>query len=211
MPSHPAGEPQRPGVRRGGAQYERIHGDLARAAAAALARRGYGDLAPEAVASEAGVSPRTAFRHYPTKLDLALAGIDALPDYSGWLEEVVAGESMADRLRRGLLVGAGHDELLAPVMATCLSHRDEQPELLLQLRRHVLKPRERAIGAFLEEGKARGEIREAVGSTAMSALDVGLFMMGGLGQFPLGRGRRRAQRLFEQIWPVICAPGHEDD
>lgn len=211
MPSDRAPEPERPGVRRGGAQYERIHADLARAAATALARSGYGDLSPEEVASQAGVSPRTAFRHYATKLDLALAGIDALPDYSGWLEEVVAGESMADRLRRGLLLGAGHEELLAPIMATCLSHRVEQPELLLQLRRRVLKPRERAIGDFLDEGKARGEIRETVGSTAMSALDVGLFTLGALGRFPLGRGHSRAQRLFEQIWPLICTPEHMRD
>lgn len=199
------------GIRRGGAQFEAISTSLAEHAARELAECGYQDFAPASVAERAGVSARTAFRHYPTKLDLALAGIRSLPTYEGWLNEQVAGESMADRLRRGLRIGADHPELLAPVLATCIAHRHTQGELLAELRLQVLEPRRRAIDAFLVEGQARGELRPGVRASAMAAADVGVFTVSAIGQLPLGRGHRRVDRIFENLWPLIAADAHVGD
>ncbi len=199
------------GIRRGGAQFESISRALAHSAVQELAENGFQDFAPSSVAARAGVSTRTAFRHYPTKVELAVAGIRSLPTYEGWLSERVPGESMADRLRRGLLIGADHPELLAPVLATCIAHRHTQGELLATLRAHVLEPRRHAIEAFLKEGQQRGEIRPSVSASAMAAADLGTFTASAIGQLPLGRGQRRVDRLFANLWPLIAAEGHLDD
>lgn len=213
MPSRPSAKSPVTGVgiRRGGAQFEAISRSLAEHAAYELAESGYQDFAPASVAERAGVSTRTAFRHYPTKLELALAGIRSLPNYVGWLDEQVSGEPLADRLRRGLRIGAEHPELLAPVLATCIAHRHTQPELLKELRSHVLEPRRRAIDAFLAEGQTRGELRPGVRASAMAAADIGMFTVSAIGQFPLGRGRRRVDRIFENLWPLIAADAHLAD
>lgn len=74
------------GIRRGGQQYEAIHEALAASALQALAADGYDGVTHAVIAEGAGVSERTAFRHFPTKLELAVAGIQQLPTYEGWLD-----------------------------------------------------------------------------------------------------------------------------
>lgn len=199
------------GIRRGGAQYEAMHLALAREAARELARAGYGDFAPAAVAERAGVSARTAFRHYETKLALAVAGIQSLPTYKGWLAAAGPDDTFAERLRRGLRTGAQHDELVAHIAATCLSFREAQPELLRALRRHVLDPRQREIERFLDEGKRAGVFRAGVTAPAFAAADLGVFMMSALGQVPLGRGEVRVARMFAQVWPLLAVDRHLGD
>lgn len=199
------------GIRRGGEQYESIHKALALAAAHELAEVGYGDFMPESVAQRAGVSPRTAFRHYETKLALALAGIQSLPTYTGWLDSQRPGESFADRLRNGLRSGAAYFEIVGYIAATALSSRETQPELLKTLKKHVLTPREKAIGKYLEEGKRAGVFRPNIEASALAATDLGLFTMVGIGQFSLGRGETRVQRLFQQYWPLMATTEHIKD
>jgi len=45
----------------------------------------------------------------------------------------------------------------------------------------------------------------------MAALDLGLFLRSATGMFALGRGSARVERLFAESWPLLAAPGHEDD
>jgi hypothetical protein len=157
------------------------------------------------------VSPRTAFRHYETKLLLALAGIQSLPTYTGWLDSQKPGESFADRLRNGLRSGAVYFEIVGYIAATALSSRETQPELLKTLKKQVLTPREKAIGKYLDEGKRAGVFRPEVEASALAATDLGLFTMVGIGQFPLGRGETRVQRLFQQYWPLMATTAHMKD
>jgi len=199
------------GIRRGGAQYEAIHSALAHEAARELARVGYGEFDPAVVAERAGVSARTAFRHYDTKLALALAGIQSLPTYKGWLDATGPDDSFANRLRRGLRAGVQHDELVAYIMATCLSFRETQPELLRALKRHVLTPRQREIERVIDDGRRAGVFRPEVTAPAFAAADLGLFMMSAMGQFPLGRGEARVRRMFGQFWPLLATSAHLDD
>lgn len=198
----------RKGIRRGGEQYEAIHEALAASALQALATDGYDGVTHAAVAESAGVSERTAFRHYPTKVELAVAGIKQLPTYDGWLE---GPGSCADRFRRGLAIGAQHPELIVPVIAACIAQRNLEPELLHAVREHVLVPRRESMRTFVEEGRRTGELRETLTAEAMAALDLGLFFQSAAGMFPLGRGRARVDRLFGEAWPLLAAPGHEDD
>ena len=196
------------GIRRGGKQYEAIHQALAAAALHALATDGYDGVIHATVAEAAGVSERTAFRHYPTKLELAVAGIQQLPTYDGWLD---GPGSCADRLRRGLAIGAQHPEWVVPVIAACVAQRHLEPELLRAVRQHVLEPRTESMRRFVEEGRRSGELRKTLTAESMAALDLGLFLRSATGMFALGRGSARVERLFAESWPLLAAPGHEDD
>jgi len=214
MPAKKSGRPALrtgEGIRRGGAQYEAIHNALAHGAAQELADVGYGEFSPEGVAARVGVSARTAFRHYETKLALALAGIQSLPTYKGWLDASHPGESLADRLRNGLRTGADHIELVAYITSTVLSYRETQPELVKALRRHVLNPRERAIESFLHEGQRKGVFRTEVHASALAAADLGVFTMAALGQLHLGRGETRVNRMFQTYWPLMATNAHIHD
>jgi len=199
------------GIRRGGTQYETIHAALAKAAAHELADVGYADFMPESVALRAGVSARTAFRHYESKLALALAGIQSLPTYTGWLDARTPDESFADRLRNGLRSGVTYFELVGYIAASAVSFRESEPELLKALRNHVLVPRDKAIAKFLAEGQLAGVFRPGVQASALAAADLGIFTMVAIGQFTLGRGEIRVQRLFEQYWPLMALPDHLND
>jgi len=196
------------GIRRGGEQYEAIHEALATASLQALAADGYDGVTHAAVADAAGVSERTAFRHYPTKFELAVAGIEQLPTYEGWLD---GPGTCADRLRRGLAMGAQHPEWVVPVIAACVAQRNLEPGLLRAVREHVLMPRTESMRRFVEDGRRSGELRETVTAESMAALDLGLFLRSAVGMFPLGRGATRVERLFAEAWPLLAAPGHEDD
>ena len=56
-------------------QRAQIRADIRRAALRLFAERGYDDVTTEEIATAAGVSPRTFFRHVPTKDELLLAPV----------------------------------------------------------------------------------------------------------------------------------------
>ncbi len=45
----------------------------------------------------------------------------------------------------------------------------------------------------------------------MASLDLGIFLRSAAGTFAMGRGPARVQRMFAEAWPLLAAPGHEDD
>lgn len=191
-----------PGIRRGGEQYERIQTNLARAALIEVAEHGYSDFSVEMTAERADVGVRTAYRHYESKLDLALAAITVMPDYTGWLD---GEDSSADRLRRGLTIGASHRQYFAPILSTCLVHRKTEPALLRLLRSRVLIPRTEAIRTFVAAGISAGDLRADLDPVAFSALETGLQMSIAAGTLNVGRGQQRVETLFCLIWPMISA------
>jgi hypothetical protein len=134
-----------------------------------------------------------------------------LPTYTGWLDSQQPGEGFADRLRNGLRSGAAYFEIVGYIAATALSFRETQPELLTTLKKQVLTPREKAIGKYLDEGKRAGVFRPEVEASALAATDLGIFTMVGIGQFSLGRGETRVQRLFQQYWPLMATSAHMKD
>jgi AcrR family transcriptional regulator len=199
-----ASKPDRegPGIRRGGAQYERIHAQLAKAALVELAENGYADFSVDAAAERAGVAVRTAYRHYETKRDLALAAISNMPDYTGWLD---GEDSCEQRLRRGIEIGTAHRQYFVPLLSTCLAHRRSEPILLRMFRSRVLIPRAEALRTFISEGIASGELRADLDVTAIHALEVGLLVAIAAGTLQAGRGQHRADTLFDLIWPMIAS------
>lgn len=199
------------GIRRGGKQYESIHLALAQGAAQELAEKGYGDFSPEGVGARVGVSTRTVFRHYETKLALALAGIETLPTYRGWLDAREPDQTFADRLRAGLRTGSDHVVLVAHIAATALASQATQPELIKALHEKVLAPRRKSIAKFLKEGQHAGVFRQGIRAEALAAADLGVFMMVASGGLQLGRGETRVNRLFAFYWPLIAIDAHLKD
>lgn len=125
-----------------------------------------------------------------------------MPDYTGWLD---GEDSCAQRLRRGLMIGASHRQYFAPVLATCLAHRHTEPSLLRTFRSRVLVPRSEAMRRYISQGVARGELRADVDVTSLHALEIGLQVAIAAGTLHAGRGQHRADTLFDLMWPMIAA------
>lgn len=201
MPESPR-DHEGPGIRRGGAQYQRIHAELAKAALIEIAERGYADFTVDAAAERAGVAVRTAYRHYESKRELALAAISSMPDYTGWLD---GEDSCAQRLRRGIEIASTHRQYFAPLLATCLAHRRSEPALLRIFRSRVLVPRANAMRRFVSEGIASGELRADLDVAAFQALEIGTQVTIAAGTLSPGRGQQRVDALFDLMWPLLRA------
>ena len=189
------------GIREGGAEWERLHTHLAVTALQVLGERGYADMVMDEVSQRAGASKRTVYRHYPTKVDLAVAAIRQLPTFDGW----AAGTGTAQqRLARAVAIAEDRVTSFAPVLATAIVHRDTVPELLATMRAHVLLPRQAAIAAFLADGQASGEIRPGLDPLAVAALFTGIFTQRLDGTRTV-EGKAGARIDFDHIWSLIHA------
>lgn len=189
------------GIREGGAEWGRLHTELAVTALEVLAERGYADMVMDDVAERAGASKRTVYRHYPTKVDLAVAAIRQVPTFTGW---GVGAGTMAQRLARAVATAAEHAPVFAPVWATAIVHRETVPELLAAVREFVLIPRQAGVAAFLEQGVASGEVRPGLDPLAVSALLSGVITQHMDGT-RTGAGKAGARVDFDHIWSLLRA------
>lgn len=189
------------GIREGGAEWERLHTQLAVTALGVLAERGYADMVMDEVAERAGASKRTVYRHYPTKVDLAVAAIRQVPTFTGLTD---GGGTIAERLARALAIGADRTPVFAAVLATAIVHRDTVPELLSAVREHVVVPRQEAIADFLADGVAQGEIRPGLDPLAVAALVIGVITQHLDGTRTV-HGKAGARIDFEHVWSMIGA------
>jgi AcrR family transcriptional regulator len=142
------------------------------------------------------------YRHYPTKVDLAVAAIHAL---SGFYELPQAASSARNRLRNYLRTDDERDALFAPVLATVVVNRDTVPELMAAMRERVLLPRRALIERFIQDGKDSGEIRDGVSAEAIAALTTGLYLDDLTGMYPWVGTARKPSRVFDVMWPLIAA------
>ena len=189
------------GIRTGGTDWNRIHALIAEAALDHLADAGYTAFSIEAVAAASGVNKRTIYRHYATKLDLALTAIRQMPTWAGWTD--IEG-SPKDRIRHAASLGTHVRRHIVGITATCLTHVDNTPELMDTLRHQVLIPRERAISAFLSEGKKAGWARPDVTAWQVLALIVGMDVSVQLGAGPLAQPRKWTNLSTDALWQLIA-------
>jgi len=167
----PSGRRRSPlGVREGGEAWEQVHLQLAREALRLLAELGYAGMGMDDVARAAGASTRTIYRHYATKVDLAVAAIAQLPTMAGWID---GDDALEDRVSRAVSIGRAHHEYLVPVLANAIVYRNTVPELLAAIRDHVLAPRRAVIEAYVTRDKAAGVIRANVSAEVVSAFLIG--------------------------------------
>lgn len=190
------------GIRRGGEQYQKIHIALAKAALIEIAQHGFNSYSMDDAAVRAGVSIRTAYRHYNTKTELAIEAIKQMPVFTGWAD---GEDSSEDRFRRSLSIGAAHRAYLIPIFATVLVNRQDYPELLATFTEQVLAPREAALAQWLADGRERGELRDDIPTEAIAAVITGVLAHIEAGLLTAESGEDRAELLFRLIWPIVKA------
>lgn len=197
----PSGRRRSPlGVREGGEAWEQVHVQLAREALRLLAEQGYAGMGMDEVARNAGASTRTVYRHYATKVDLAVAAIEQLPTMAGWTD---GDDPLPARVARAIGIGAAHHEYLVPVLANAIVFRNTVPELLDAIREHVLGPRRAVIAAYVTRDKAAGVIREDVTADVVSAFITGELVESFVGLQPLGSVDRRVDAAVRHLLPLI--------
>ena len=134
-------------------QRAQIRADISRAAFRLFIERGYGAVTTEEIATAAGVSPRTLFRHVPTKEELLLAPVR----YGGaaivnLLEQRPAGESPDVALVNAIITRTrSFDE------ADCEQWREAllgAPGLLDKVTIHTPADKERAMKLIAERMRA---------------------------------------------------------
>ena len=189
------------GIREGGAEWERLHTALAVTALEVLAERGYADMGMDEVSVRAGASKRTVYRHYPTKVDLAVAAIRQVPTFTGWGEGT---GSIEERLARAMGTASDRAPVFAAVLSTAIVHRSTVPELLAALREHVLIPRQAAIAAFLDEGITAGEVRAGIDPLTVAALLAGVSIQH-LAGTRTAHGKAGARIDFDHVWALLRA------
>jgi AcrR family transcriptional regulator len=189
------------GIREGGAEWERLHTALAVTALEVLAARGYADMGMDEVSVRAGASKRTVYRHYPTKVDLAVAAIRQIPTFTGWGEGT---GTIEERLARAMGTASDRAPVFAAVLSTAIVHRSTIPALLTALREHVLIPRQAAIAAFLDEGITAGEIRAGIDPLTVAALLAGVSIQHLAGTRTV-HGKPGARIDFDHVWALLRA------
>jgi len=154
----------------------------------------------EGVADRAGVSKRIVYRHYPDKESLAVAGIRILPTYGGW----VRGEGgTRERIKQAVARGKLFPHYLAPVLSTCVVHRDDVPSLLETLNSHVLDSRIKAFDEALADARAEGVIKEDIHGFQVDALVTGLLLAQYRGLPEMNTANKDATLIADTIWKFI--------
>ena len=197
----PSGRRRSPlGVREGGEAWDQIHVQFAREALRLLAELGYAGMAMDDVALATGASTRTIYRHYATKVDLAVAAIEQLPTMAGWID---GDDELQVRVGRAIGIGAAHHEYLVPVMANAIVYRNTVPELLEAIRDHVTEPRRAVIAAYVTRDKAAGVIRQDVSAEVVSAFITGEMVESFVAPGPLGSVDKRIAAGVRQLLPLL--------
>lgn len=198
---YPSGRLRVPrGVREGGPEWQRVHTQLAREALRVLAETGYAGMGIDEVAKAAGASTRTVYRHYGSKVELAVAAIRQLPTMAGWYD---GDDPVENRVARAVEIGAAHHEYLMPVLANAIVHRNTVPELLDAVRRYVLQPREDAVASAITRAQADGQIRADLDPLLVSWAITGQLVDSFIGLHPLGSAEQRTQEMLEHVLPLI--------
>ena len=162
------------GIRSGGKAWTRVHSAIAAAALDVLCDQGYGAFTVEAVAEAADVNRRTVYRHYPTKIDLAVSSIRQLPTFAGWIDPT---QPVHDQVHAAIKHGRPLGNRTARLLATAVTHQQDAPELLDILRAEILEPRVRVFEEWLVAGKAAGWVRPEVTAWDVMTVTVGLQMV----------------------------------
>jgi AcrR family transcriptional regulator len=136
-----------------------------------LVETGYGGLAIEAVAVEAGVAKTTIYRRYPTKRDLVIAALQAEVPFPPPPAELPARQALGLFVRGAIamLIDSG----AVRILASLLVEEQRDPGVLGVFRERILEPRRRLVDEMLRRGIDRGEIRPDIDPLVVSEMIAG--------------------------------------
>ena len=189
------------GVHAGGAAWLQLHSSIAAYALDLMCSRGYGSLTIDNLAATSGINRRTIYRHYPELADLAVAAVKQMPPLDkGWED----GGSPREKLEAAARVASDHPGRLPRLLATAITHDEDEPRLLKAVVDFVLEPRQQAIAARIEEGQRDGWARTEVEGWEIAALINGVLIEESLGLLKFPSKQARGQALADSIWRMIA-------
>ncbi len=172
------------------------------AAARHLGERGYAGMSIEGVAAAAGTTPPSLRRRFSGKLELAVAGIDALRTES---LPAATGDPRADalaimeHLRANLVRRHG-----MAILGTILAEERRHPALLEHFRRRLDEPLHDRLRQALARGAETGHLQADID------LDAAVSLLAGSLYARYLRTRRIpddwAERTLRIIWPRVPRP-----
>lgn len=195
------------GVHSGGAAWMQLHASIGAYGLDLLTQRGYGGFTVDALAAFSGINRRTIYRHYPSRIDLAIAAIRQMPAFDPAWD--VQG-SPRDRLRQATHTISMLPLRLPQLLATAVTHANDAPELLQAVLDNVMRPRLEFLNRVLDEGKADGWVRPTSQAWEVSALINGLMINEALDLAPFPSRTARADALSEAIWRLVASDADSD-
>lgn len=121
-----------------------------------LAERGVAGTTVEAVAARAGVGKATVYRRWASREALI---VDAVASVTAPLPVPDLGSVRADLLQMLSAVGRRKPDSTERLLPRLLGEGGRNPELLRNLREHVIEPRRARFREVLQRGVARAELR----------------------------------------------------
>lgn len=195
------------GVHTGGAAWNQVHTSIARAGLDLLVQQGYGRFTVDNLAAFSGINRRTIYRHYPSRVDLAIASIHQMP-------VVTVAWPGASSPRQALLAACQHASFLPlrlpGLLATAVTHADDTPELLAGVRHIVLRPRAALIAQYIKQGQHDGFLRPVAATWHVSALINGLLIEEALGTIRHVSRAARARSFADAIWHLTAVDPEGD-
>ena len=189
------------GVHAGGAAWLQLHSAIAAHALDLICSRGYGYLTIDNLAATSGINRRTIYRHYPNLTDLAVAAVKQMPPLDGgWGES----GSPREQLEAAALFASDLPGRLPRLLATAITHVEDEPRLMKSVVEFVLKPRQQAIAVRIEEGQRQGWARPDVQAWEIAALINGVLIEESLGTIDFTSKRARGQALAHTIWRLMA-------
>lgn len=189
------------GVHAGGAAWLQLHASIAAHALDLVCSRGYGSLTIDNLAAASDINRRTIYRHYPNLADLAVAAVKQMPPLdSGWGDR----GSPRERLESAALVAADLPDLLPRLLATAVTHDQDEPRLMKAVVDFVLEPRQQSIAQRIADGQSQGWARSDVQAWEIAALINGVLIQESLGLINFANKRARGRALAGTIWRLIA-------
>lgn len=193
------------GVHVGGTAWNQVHASIAAFALDVLTDRGYDGLTADAVAEHGGLNRRTVYRHYPARIDLALAAIRQFPPSDvGWPVDGAPRE----RLRQAMRSASMWPVRLPQLLGTAVTHAVNEPRLLEAVLDGIIRPRQQLTSRLIVEGQEGGWLRPDAHEWEVSALITGLLVNEALGLTTFANRAARGDALADALWrQVAVEPG----
>jgi AcrR family transcriptional regulator len=117
--------------------------------------RGYDGMSLDAVAADSGVSKTTLYRHWPTKEDLAVAAVRAIPCEFPPLTPDPRHDALTLLEQVAHALTSPYGTMMRRFVAAVVDH----PQLGVAWRECVIAPRRRHLGGIVERAQREGLLR----------------------------------------------------